>query len=183
MIIETGRFGQLTVGEADTITIPQGLLGFPQWTKFCLVDSADDTFIFWLQSLEHPEVCFPTLEPKIFKPDYVVKLSGFELRELKLESLNQAAVLSVLTIPENVTEMTANLRAPVVLNLKEKIAKQVVLQENEYSVKQSMFKELRAHLVTLSSQKQRPSLSFESTPETLSLQSLSPSLTVQTLAQ
>jgi len=49
--------------------------------------------------------------------------------------------------------MTANLKAPLVVNLQAQIGKQVVLQENEYTIKHLMFKELRTHLTTIASQR------------------------------
>ncbi|MEN9724027.1 MAG: hypothetical protein RJB38_2013 [Pseudomonadota bacterium] len=187
MIIQTGRFGQLTVGNGETITIPQGLLGFPEYTRFCLIDPADDTLILWLQSLDNPEVVFPVLEPKVFRLDYSAKLSALELRELKLDNVNQSAVLSVLTIPEDITQMTANLKAPLVVNLKEQIAKQVVLQENEYSVKHLMFKELRTHLMTIQSHDRAKAsapasaAALESAPSVVAIRNIPPSLTVKPL--
>lgn len=180
MIIETGRFGQLTVGDDEIVSIPQGFLGFPEYTQFCLVDPADDTLILWLQSTQNPEIAFALLEPKIFKPDYTARLSASELRELKLENINQSAVFSILTIPEDATQMTANLKAPLVINLKEKIGKQVVLQENEYSIKHLMFKELRAHLITMGAQKRvRDEAEHRVSP--VSIRDIPPSLTVKSL--
>ena len=152
MIFETGRFGQLTVDDNEIITAPFGIIGFPELKRYCFVDAGDETLILWLQSIENPDISFPLLEPKIFKSDYKVRLSASELRELKLETVSQAAVFSILTIPEHVMQMTANLKAPLVLNLDLKIAKQVVLQENEYQIKHEMFKDLRAHLITIQSQ-------------------------------
>jgi len=180
VIIETGRFGQLTVGNDEIVSIPQGILGFAEYTKFCLVDPADDTLILWLQSIENPQIAFALLEPKIFKPDYTARLSASELRELKLENINQSAVFSILTIPEDATQMTANLKAPLVINLKEKIAKQVVLQENEYSIKHLMFKELRAHLITIGAQK-HARMEAEHRASPVSIRDIPPSLTVKSL--
>jgi flagellar assembly factor FliW len=191
VIIKTGRFGQLSVGNDETIFIPQGILGFPEYRKFCLVDSGDETLILWLQSIDNPEIAFPVLEPKIFKTDYAVRLSAAELRELKLENVNQSAVFSILTIPEDVTQMTANLKAPLVINLKEQIAKQVVLQENEYGIRHEMFKELRAHLITIESQRRAVSGHASQVQERATtegqnsspivIQSIPPSLTVRSL--
>ena len=151
MVIETGRFGQIKVSESEIITIPSGILGFPEDQEFCLVDSADDTLILWLQSIRNPHLAFPVLEPKIFKPDYIVRLSGAELRELKLESIKNASVYTILTIPEDLTLMTANLKAPLVINTANRIAKQVVLQENDQPIKFAIFKELRTHLISMQS--------------------------------
>lgn len=147
MIVKTGRFGQIEVSSEEIISIPSGVLGFPEDQNFCLVDSGDDTLILWLQSLSNPHLAFPVLEPKIFKPDYIVRLSAAELRELKLNSIKSASVFTILTIPSNLSEMTANLKAPLVINVVEKTAKQVVLQENDQPIKYPMFKELRAHLI------------------------------------
>lgn len=182
MIIKTGRFGQITVGDDETILIPQGILGFPEYRRFCLVDPGDETLILWLQSLEDPDIAFAVLEPKIFKSDYAARLSAVELRELKLDNINQSAVFGILTIPEDVTRMTVNLKAPLVINLKEQLARQVVLQENEYSIKHEMFKELKAHLITMSSQKRGPPTqdsSVRSGP--ISIKNIPPSLTVKNL--
>lgn len=189
MNIKTGRFGQLAVLEEDKITIPQGILGFPDLRNYCLVDPGDDTLILWLQSLDDPQIAFPVLEPKIFKPDYAARLSSNELRELKLDTINHSAVFSILTIPENITQMTANLKAPVVLNLKQQVGKQVVLQENEYAIKHPMFKELRAHIVTILAHRRSadPKTPLKSAEDTLqgaviSIKAIPPSLTVKSLS-
>lgn len=149
MVVQTGRFGQVEVSSEEIISIPSGVLGFPEDHNFCLVDAGDDTLILWLQSLSNPHLAFPLLEPKIFKPEYIVRLSAAELRELRLASIKDASVFTILTLPTDLTQMTANLKAPLVINTREKVAKQVVLQENDQPIKHAMFKELRAHLVTL----------------------------------
>ena len=177
MITKTGRFGQLTVSEEEIIEIPGGVLGFPEYKKFCLIDPADDTLILWLQSLENPDIAFAVLEPKVFRAEYSVRLSAAELRELKLENINQSAVFSILTIPTDVTQMTANLKAPIVINLGSRIAKQVVLQENEYSIKHLMFKELRAHLITIQSQTADKTHEITTVP----VRTLTPSAAVRSL--
>lgn len=181
MIIETGRFGKLTVSDDEIILIPQGILGFPDYKRYCLVDSADDTLILWLQSIENPQIAFPVLEPKIFKADYSARLSAMELRELKLDSVNQSAVYTILTIPEDVTQMSANLKAPLVVNLKSNIGKQVVLQENEYSIKHLMFKELKTHLITIQAQNRMPQRAEEAVAAPISIRSIPPTLTARSL--
>ena len=147
MVVQTGRFGQIEISTDEIITIRSGILGFPEEQDYCLVDSGDDTLILWLQSLTNPHLAFPVLEPRIYKNDYVVRLSASELRELRLDSIKEASVFTILTIPGNLTEMTANLKAPVVINTRSRIAKQVVLQENDQPIKHPMCQELRTHLM------------------------------------
>jgi flagellar assembly factor FliW len=184
VIIKTGRFGQLTVTDDEKIRIPQGVLGFPNHHDYCLVDPGDDTLIVWLQSLDSPEIAFPLLEPKIFKQDFSAKLSAAELRELQLENVNSSAVFSILTIPQDVTQMTANLKAPLVINLNAHLAKQIILQENEYDIRHSMFKELRAHLMTIQSQGKRQGANPQvlSRPsEVIPIKNIPPSFTARAL--
>jgi len=150
MVVQTGRFGQIEISTDEIISIPSGILGFPDEQDYCLVDSGDDTLILWLQSLTNPHLAFPVLEPRIYKNDYVVRLSASELRELRLDSIKEASVFTILTIPGNLTEMTAHLKAPVVINTRSRIAKQVVLQENDQPIKHPMFNELRTHLMGMS---------------------------------
>jgi flagellar assembly factor FliW len=91
-------------------------------------------------------------------------------------------VFSILTIPEDVTQMTANLKAPLVINIGGQIAKQVVLQENEYSIKHLMFKELRAHLITIASQRQTSDVVAANVGTTVvPIKALPPSLTAKAL--
>ena len=151
MKINTTRFGELEVDKKDIIVFKEGLLGFESLKKFFIVDPGDQTLILWFQSAEDPATAFPILEPKIFKPDYIVKLLPAELTSLELESINDASVYTILTIPKNVQEMSANLKAPIVINNKTKVARQIVLQDSKLEVRCQMYKELKRYIVSYSS--------------------------------
>jgi len=144
MKINTSRFGAVEVAESDIIHFSDGLLGFESLKRFFIVDPADETLILWLQSADAADVAFPILEPKLFKPDYKVRLSANELRVLRIDSTKskETLVYCILTIPADVAAMTANLKAPIVINTDSQLARQVVLQENEYSVKFPVYKQL-----------------------------------------
>jgi flagellar assembly factor FliW len=149
--IKTTRFGELEVNPNDVITFSEGLLGFENLKKYFVVDPGDSTLILWLQSTEDEKVAFPVIEPKIFKPDYIAKLLPADLNGLELETLQTAKLYSILTIPANVTEMSANLKAPVVVNSAKKVGKQIVLQDSKLSVKHEMYRELKTYIVSFSS--------------------------------
>ena len=151
MKVKTSRFGELEVNPSDIITFSEGLLGFENLKKYFVVDPGDSTLILWLQSTEDDKIAFPIIEPKIFKPDYIAKLLPADLNGLDLESLQSAKLYSILTIPANVTEMSANLKAPVVINSAKKVGKQIVLQDSKLSVKHEMYKELKMYIVNFSS--------------------------------
>jgi flagellar assembly factor FliW len=164
--VKTTRFGELDLNPSDIITFSEGLFGFENLKKYFVVDPGDSTLILWLQSTEDEKVAFPIIEPKIFKPDYIAKLLPADLNGLELESLNTAKLYSILTIPANVTEMSANLKAPIVINSSRKIGKQIVLQDSKLSVKHEMYKELKTYIVNFSSDDSRrtnfePSIALE----------------------
>lgn len=184
MKIKTARFGEMEIKDDDMITFPDGILGFPNNKKYCLIDSGDDTLILWLQSIEDSNIAFPVLEPRVFKNDYIVKLSQQELTQLKLENINQSVVFNILTIPKDVSQMTANMKAPIVVNLNEQVGKQVILQENEYALKHTMFRELKIHLSTISAtkaQQQAATDAREHASAAVSLKNMLPSAQIKLL--
>ncbi len=178
MKVKTTRFGELEVNPNDVLTFSEGLLGFENLKKYFVVDPGDSTLILWLQSTEDEKVAFPIIEPKIFKPDYIAKLLPADLNGLELETLQTAKLYSILTIPANVTEMSANLKAPVVVNSAKKVGKQIVLQDSKLSVKHEMYRELKTYIVSFSSDDARrttfePAIALENG----SLKSANPSTT------
>jgi len=165
--VKTSRFGDLNVEKSDIVHFADGILGFDHLKHFFIVDPGDSTLILWLQSIDDVNVAFPIIEPKIFKQDYVVKLLPSELNGLELESVNDAKVYSILTIPRDVTTMTANLKAPVVINGRTNESRQIVLQDSKLSVRYEMYKALKQYIVNYFSDDSKPTPP-ESGPEAVS---------------
>ncbi len=158
MRIETTRFGTLEVNRKDFIVFKEGPLGFEDKKKFFIVDPGDQTLILWIQSVDSKDVAFPIIEPKIFMPEYIVKLLPIELASLELMSLTEASVYTILTIPKLVTEMSANLKAPIIINNKTNIARQIVLQDNKLEVAHPMYLELKQYVSNYTSDDSRRTL-------------------------
>jgi flagellar assembly factor FliW len=149
--IKTTRFGELEVDKKDIIEFSEGLLGFEKLTRFFIVDPGDQTLILWLQSTDDASIALPIIEPKIFQPNFMIKLLPIELNSLNLENLQNASVYTVLTIPQNVTEMSANLKAPIIINNKTKMARQIVLQDSKLEVRFKMYLDLKQYIMNYSS--------------------------------
>lgn len=147
MKITTTRFGELEVNKSDIITFKEGLLGFEKLTKFFIVDPGDQTLILWLQSIDDSNTAFPIIEPNIYEQNYSIKLLPAELASLNLEGLKDASVYTIITIPQEVTEMSANLKAPIVINNETKIARQIVLQDSKLEVRRKMYLDLKRHIM------------------------------------
>lgn len=145
MLVETTRFGSIVVGENDIITFPEGMLGFSKISQYILIERVDDSLFLWLQAVRKPSVAFPLLEPQIFEVNYRVDLSEEDRKILKLESLKHVKVFSIITIPSDPTKMTANLKAPLVVNIKTRLAHQVILHDADYPIRKSIFGDLQRH--------------------------------------
>ena len=143
MKIKTTRFGEIEVNQQDIIRFKEGILGFEQHKNFTIVDPNDTTLIMWLQCIDAPQIAFPIIEPQIFKPDYCPVLMPTDMNAIELQQPMDSKVYTILTIPADFTQMNANLKAPIVINLKKNIAKQIVLQDNKLTVKHEMYKDLK----------------------------------------
>lgn len=155
MKIRTTRFGDLEVDKKDIITFKEGILGFENLKKFFVVDPGDHTLILWMQSIDDESTAFPVIEPKVFKPDYTVNLLPSELNSLNLENVSDSCVYSILTIPANVKEMSANLKAPIVINNKTNFARQIVLQDSKLEIRYPMYNELKMNIAKFSDDSKR----------------------------
>jgi flagellar assembly factor FliW len=147
MQVQTTRFGTIKVSESDVVAFNDGLLGFTELHKFVLLDDPNDEIFAWLQSCDNPGIAFPILEPELFIENFNPTITKGDLQAIGLASKEGMRLFTIITIPEDVTQMTANLKAPVAINIAKKTAKQVVVQENDYQIKFPIFSELQKRVV------------------------------------
>lgn len=159
MIISTTQFGNVEIQSEDIIRFPEGLLGFNDLKNFVLLDEPGDDIFVWLQSCEDPQVVFPVLEPELFAPEYTPNLNRTDMLALALEAGQKPRVFTIITIPDDATLMTANLKAPVVINTKKRLARQCVLQDNGLAIREPIFLKLQQRVV------QNPTLTIKSQTE------------------
>jgi len=140
MKYETARFGSVEIQDKDILLFPSALYGFDQEKEFVILplDPKIESPMEWLQSLRSRELAFIVTDPFLFVPEYKMVLSDSEMDQLKLESMESVTVRVIVTIPKVHSEMTANLVAPLVINQKNRLAKQVVLTSAEYDTKYSL---------------------------------------------
>lgn len=147
MKIQTTRFGLVEAIADDIIDFPEGLLGFNSLHKFVLLDDPTDDIFAWLQSCEEPAIAFPVLEPELFAPTYQIALTRHDLDGLKLSSADGSRSFVIITIPQDPTQMTANLKAPIVINVARRLARQCVLQDNGLAIREPIFSRLQQRVV------------------------------------
>ncbi len=137
--VKTTRFGEITINRNDIYTMPEGMLGFSSLHQYVIIDHKKNSFFKWLQSVERPDLAFVITDPLIFMPDYGFEISQSDTELLRLENEEDCIVAVTLVIPKDPDHITANLKGPIVFNVRSKLAKQVVLAESEYSVEYRIF--------------------------------------------
>ncbi len=135
MLVKTTRFGEIEVSEDQIITMVDPILGFPYAKRYVLINHREGSPFKWLQSVDNGELAFVVINPKLIKPDYVVPIEEEDVKKLQIESPEDAEVYVIVVIPDNPEEMTANLRGPIVINRKKRLAKQVVIPDDSYPIK------------------------------------------------
>ena len=138
MEIQTTRFGTMTIDPDRIMTFPNGLLGFPDHTRFALIQTGTENYFFWLQSLDDPNLAFIVTDPTIFFRDYEVPVRDEQRQELRVED---DAFMQVFAICNKVGEwLTGNLLGPILVNAATRLAMQVVLNEKKWTTRQPLLR-------------------------------------------
>ena len=138
MDIETTRFGRMAVDDERVITLSHGLLGFPNHSRYALIQTGEENYFFWLQSTDEPGLAFVVTDPSIFFKDYQVPIREETQQELQL---NDLAMTQVFVICNKVDDwLTGNLLGPIVVNAQNREASQVVLTEKKWTTRQPLIK-------------------------------------------
>lgn len=140
MIIKTKFYGEVEFNEQNIITFEQGIPGFADLHKFAVIP-VEDLIFSYMQSVEDENICFVVVPPTFVDPKYDINISDETVKSLKIENPEDIYVYSIVTIPDNINEMTVNLRAPILLNTKNNKAVQEVLEDDRYSIRHKVIKE------------------------------------------
>lgn len=146
MEISTKHFGTIEADESRILHFPEGLIGFPDYRRFVVLDLDKGGFFKWLQSAEESSLGFVILDPRVPFVDYDPVFDPGDLEGLEASSPDDLVLMAVVTVPEDVTEMTANLLAPLVINPKKRVGKQVIISDPKYTTKHRVFAALRQRM-------------------------------------
>jgi flagellar assembly factor FliW len=142
MDIQSTRFGMMSVDDDRIITFPHGLLGFPEHKQFALVQTGEENYFFWLQSVDEPNLAFVVADPTIFFKGYEIPLRDETRQDIQLgEEEGAEAALQMFVICNKVGEwLTGNLLGPLVINAQNRLAQQVVLTEKKWTTRQPLIR-------------------------------------------
>jgi flagellar assembly factor FliW len=140
MQVRTREWGVLEVPEERLVHMANGPLGFEDLRRFVLVQQEEIEPFLWLVCVDDPEVGFAVADPQFFHSGaYPLALSEIDEGMLDLAEGDDVSVFVIVTLsPEG--EPVANLRGPVVLNARNRLARQVVIYGSGLSVRQPMLR-------------------------------------------
>ena len=135
MLIHTVNFGSLEIPEEKVINFKEGLPGFPQIHRFVVLEMEEIRPFQYLQALDDPPISLFLINPFLVDPAYEFRLADSDMEDVSSKNSTELAVYAVATIPEDPSQATLNLMAPIVINDKARCGKQVILHESKYAVK------------------------------------------------
>ena len=141
MILNSTRFGELEISDDHVFRFADGVPGFPGDKVFAYLPfgEADKSPFAYLQSANTPELTFLVADPFSFFNDYEILLPDEVAAQMGFSDDNPPQAYTIVTIPENMEEMTTNLLAPVLLNWRENTGWQVILEKVPYTTRHRLF--------------------------------------------
>lgn len=147
MRVNTRLFGEIEIADEKIITFPNGIIGFADMTKFTLIfdeEQGSSAGIRWLQSLDEPGFAMPVMDPLTVKEDYNPEVDDELLKNIGNVTADNILVLVTVTVPGDLTKMSVNLQGPIIINVDECKACQVIVDNEGCPVKYPIYDILQA---------------------------------------
>lgn len=140
MKLRTKYHGIREYEEKDVIDFHKGLPGFEDLKRFILFPVEDNEMFSVLHSVDDVEVGFVVISPFDVLKGYEIKLDDETIKKMKIEKPEDVLVVNTVTLSSKVEDITTNLRAPIIINIKCKLGEQLILSNESYLVKYPLFK-------------------------------------------
>ncbi len=147
MIIETKAFGQVEITDDKIITFPGGIIGFPDMKRFTLLHDEEkgvSAGIRWLQSLEEPGFAMTVIDPLMVKEDYNPEIDDELLTGIGEVTSDNLLVLVTVRVPSDLKQMSVNLQGPIIINVDERKACQIIVDADNYPVRFPIYEILQS---------------------------------------
>lgn len=141
MKLNTKFHGIVEYNEEDVITFKKGLPGFESLRNFILIPLEENSIFTVLHSTEDEEVGLVLVSPFEVDKNYEFRLSDEKISDLKIQASEEVLTFNTVTLNSNVKEITINLKAPIIINIKEKLGEQIIIDNDKYKIKHPLFKE------------------------------------------
>ena len=146
MRVQTKFFGEVELDDNKVIEFPNGIIGFEDFKKFAIlydIEDDRDTKISWLQSLEEPTLALPVVDPLAVTTEYAPMIEDELLKPLGNPADEDLLFLLVMTVPSDMTKVTANMKAPVIVSTEERKGVQLIVDNADYPVKFNVYESVQ----------------------------------------
>lgn len=133
--------GTIEYNENDVINFPKGLPGFENLKKFIIFTLEENKMFRMLHSIEDTEIGLIVVSPLQVIKDYQFELRKSEIKDLDLKEEKDAVVYNTVCLNKDIYKITVNLRAPIIINTKNNLGEQLILDNEEYNVKYPLIRE------------------------------------------
>ncbi len=132
------RVESIFTTEESVIRFEEGLIGFSDCKNFVVLEGDNIAPFRLLKSLDNPDLGFLVIDPAIVDKDYYRLIPEREWESLGLDDPAAKLALAICIIGTTPTESTGNFQAPILINYKKMIGRQVILTEATLSVRQPL---------------------------------------------
>ncbi len=146
MRVQTKFFGEVDIEDDKIIEFPNGIIGFENFKKFSVIydiDSEGETRISWLQSMEEPALALPIIDPLAIVPEYSPLIEDELLKPLGNPADEDLLFLLVMTVPSDMTKVTANMKAPIIINAEQRKGVQLIVENADYPIKFNVYESVQ----------------------------------------
>lgn len=147
MQVKTKHFGEIDLDENKIIHFENGIFGFEDYKRYTILydEEGTRTDISWLQSLDEPLFAIPVISPFIIKPDYNPNVEDELLKPLGDITEENIVVLVSITVPAEIENISADLKAPFIINSDEKKGAQILAENSDYEIKYHFYEQRKAY--------------------------------------
>lgn len=146
MVAQTRLFGEVTIDDDKVLEFPNGIIGLEDKRKFAIIydlEKGEDTAIRWLQSMEDPYLALPVIEPFSIIDDYNPMIEDALLEPLGNPKDEDIIVLLTMIISSDVTKITANMKAPIIINAVTCQGGQIIVENPEYEARFNVYEAIQ----------------------------------------
>lgn len=140
MIFKTKYHGELEYNEDEIIIFPKGIPGFSELSKFIVKPIEGNEEFSLLHSLESQATGFIVVSPFLIEDKYEFMLEEGVIENLKIQNKEEVLVLNTVTLSSEVKDITTNLAAPIIINIKTNLGEQIILNNDKYKIKHPLIK-------------------------------------------
>ncbi|MGN0389165.1 MAG: flagellar assembly protein FliW [Wujia sp.] len=146
MVAETKLFGTVDIEEDKIIDFPMGIIGFENLRKFAIIydiEREERSKISWLQSMEEPLLALPIIHPFEIYENYNPIVEDELMKNIGDPADVDVLIFTTLSIPSDLTKMTANLKAPIIINANGRKGMQIIVENEDYQIKYNAYEAIQ----------------------------------------